>query len=71
MAKIADWRPIFAKLPTPLSDFALLIDGHVHCPGDELTSINITLSMEKRIKKFWTAGFFLPAINATVFNKVN
>ena len=24
-------------------------------------------SMEKRIKKFWVAGFFLPAINATVF----
>ena len=24
--------------------------------------------MEKRIKFFWTAGFFLPAINATVFN---
>ena len=24
-------------------------------------------SMEKEIKKFWIAGFFLPAINATVF----
>ena len=24
--------------------------------------------MEKRIKKIWTAGFFLPAINATVFS---
>ena len=24
--------------------------------------------MEKRIKKFWIAGFFLPAINATVFS---
>ena len=24
-------------------------------------------AMEKRIKKFWIAGFFLPAINATVF----
>ena len=24
--------------------------------------------MEKRIKIFWIAGFFLPAINATVFN---
>ena len=24
--------------------------------------------MEKRIKKFWSAGFFLPAINATVFS---
>ena len=23
--------------------------------------------MEKRIKTFWVAGFFLPAINATVF----
>ena len=23
--------------------------------------------MEKRIKFFWIAGFFLPAINATVF----
>ena len=27
--------------------------------------------MEKRIKKFWVAGFFLPAINATVFSKLN
>ena len=26
--------------------------------------------MEKRIKFFWTAGFFLPAINATVFTYV-
>ena len=25
--------------------------------------------MEKRIKRFWVAGFFLPAINATVFRK--
>ena len=25
--------------------------------------------MEKRISFFWTAGFFLPAINATVFSK--
>jgi hypothetical protein len=25
--------------------------------------------MEKRINFFWTAGFFLPAINATVFTK--
>ena len=24
--------------------------------------------MEKRIKSFWIAGFFLPAINATVFS---
>ena len=28
----------------------------------------IKFSIEKRIKKFWTAGFFLPAINATVFS---
>ena len=28
----------------------------------------IKFSMEKRIKNFWVAGFFLPAINATVFN---
>ena len=28
----------------------------------------IKFSMEKRIKKFWIAGFFLPAINATVFS---
>ena len=28
-------------------------------------------SMEKRIKKFWIAGFFLPAINATVFRNEN
>ena len=27
-------------------------------------------SMEKGIKKFWVAGFFLPAINATVFSEV-
>ena len=27
----------------------------------------IKSSMEKRIKKFWIAGFFLPTINATVF----
>ena len=27
--------------------------------------------MEKRIKNFWTAGFFLPAINATVFSGPN
>ena len=27
----------------------------------------INFSMEKRIKIFWIAGFFLPAINATVF----
>ena len=27
------------------------------------------ISMEKRIKRFWVAGFFLPAINATVFRK--
>ena len=26
------------------------------------------ISMEKRIKKFWIAGFFIPAINATVFS---
>jgi hypothetical protein len=25
--------------------------------------------MEKRIKIFWTAGFFLSAINATVFTR--
>ena len=25
--------------------------------------------MEKQIKFFWVVGFFLPAINATVFNK--
>ena len=25
-------------------------------------------SMEKQIKKIWIAGFFLPAIDATVFN---
>ena len=25
--------------------------------------------MEKKIKKSWIAGFFLPAINATVFTK--
>ena len=25
--------------------------------------------MEKQIKNFWVAGFFLPAINATVFSK--
>ena len=32
----------------------------------------IKLSMEKRIKKFWAAGFFdLPAINATVFRWAN
>ena len=29
----------------------------------------IKFSMEKRISFFWTAGFFLPAINATVFSK--
>ena len=29
--------------------------------------IAIKFSMEKRIKIFWNAGFFLPAINATVF----
>ena len=27
----------------------------------------IKFSMEKQIKFFWIAGFFLPAINATVF----
>ena len=27
--------------------------------------------MEKRIKTFWIAGFFLPAINATVFSAKN
>ena len=26
-------------------------------------------SLEKRIKKFWVAGIFLPAINATVFTQ--
>ena len=26
--------------------------------------------MEKQIKNFWIAGFFLPAINATVFNMI-
>ena len=26
--------------------------------------------MEKRIIFFWNAGFFLPAINATVFSKM-
>ena len=26
------------------------------------------ISMEKQIKNFWVAGFFLPAINATVFS---
>ena len=32
----------------------------------------IELSKEKRIKKFWAAGFSdLPAINATVFSKKN
>jgi hypothetical protein len=30
---------------------------------------SIKFSMEKQIKKFWIAGFFLPAINATVFGK--
>ena len=25
--------------------------------------------MERKIKKCWVAGFFLPAINATVFNR--
>ena len=30
----------------------------------------IKLSMEKRVKKYWAAGFSdLPAINATVFSK--
>jgi hypothetical protein len=28
----------------------------------------IKFSIEKRINFFWTAGFFLPAINATVFS---
>ena len=29
------------------------------------------VAMEKRIKKFWAAGFFdLPAINATVFRNL-
>ena len=28
----------------------------------------IIFSMEQQIKKIWIAGFFLPAINATVFN---
>ena len=28
----------------------------------------IKFSMKKRINFFWTAGFFLPAINATVFS---
>ena len=28
----------------------------------------IKFSKEERIKNFWIAGFFLPAINATVFN---
>ena len=27
------------------------------------------ISMEKRIKNFWVAGFFLPTINATVFSQ--
>ena len=27
-------------------------------------------AMEKQIKKFWIAGFFLPAINATVFRNL-
>jgi hypothetical protein len=27
----------------------------------------IKFSKEKQIKIFWTTGFFLPAINATVF----
>ena len=30
----------------------------------------IKFSMEKRIKFFWIAGFFLPAINATVFRQL-
>ena len=29
---------------------------------------SMKFAMEKQIKKFWIAGFFLPAINATVFN---
>ena len=28
---------------------------------------SMKFSMEKQIKKFWIAVFFLPAINATVF----
>ena len=29
------------------------------------------ISMKKRIKFFWIAGFFLPAINATVFRNIS
>ena len=31
----------------------------------------IKFSIEKRIKIFWVAGFFLPAINTTVFTHLS
>jgi hypothetical protein len=31
----------------------------------------IKFSIEKQINFFWTTGFFLPAINATVFSRVD
>ena len=31
---------------------------------------SMKFSMEKQIRKFWIAGFFVPAINATVFNSL-